>query len=76
MPENEKKVGSLEKISKFLLLDTTSLRNEIHFTTQHEMVHPLTFTHDEDKYPDLDLVPAMDKYQDEELKEKTLETLK
>lgn len=55
-----------EKIAKFLLRDTLSLRNEIKFTALTDMVHPLTYTENIKKHPNMHMVPLMDKYQDEE----------
>ena len=55
-------------IAKFLLKDTTSLRNEIKFTELINFVHPLTFTYDLKKHPNMNLIPVMDKIDNEELK--------
>ena len=55
-------------ITKFLLEDTISLRNEIHFTELKEMVHPLTFSYDLKKHPSMNLIPVMDKVEKDELK--------
>ena len=56
-------------IAKFLLRDTVSLRNESKFTELKDMVHPLTFTYDLKKHPNVNLIPPMDKYVGMELKE-------
>jgi len=56
-------------IAKFLLRDTVSLRNEAKFTSLEDMVHPLTFTHDLKKHPEMDLVSPMDKVEGKKLKE-------
>lgn len=56
-------------IAKFLLKDTKSLRNEINFTPLEDMVHPLTFTYDHKKDPNMHIIPVLDKYQDKEFRE-------
>ncbi|MHA1292493.1 MAG: hypothetical protein ACTSQJ_07485 [Promethearchaeota archaeon] len=60
------------EIAKFLLKDTVSLRNEIDFTNLSEMVHPLTYSYDIKKHPDLDLIPVLDKFKNKKLKERFL----
>ncbi len=57
------------EIAKFLLRDTISLRNEIHFTDVRDLVHPLVYTPDLKKYPTMNLIPALDKPKNGELKE-------
>jgi hypothetical protein len=56
-------------IVNFLLKDTISLRNEINFTELIDFVHPLTFTYDLKKEPNLNLIPVLDKIDNDELKE-------
>ncbi len=51
-------------IGKFLLESATSLRNEVEFTSIAEMVHPLTFTYDLKKHPNMNTIPAIDKLKD------------
>ena len=55
-------------ISKFLLEETVSLRNEINFTELIDMVNPLTFSYDLKKHPNMNLIPIMYKVDSEELK--------
>ena len=56
-------------IAKFLVRDTTSLRNEINFTELINFVHPLTFCYDVKKHPNMCLIPVMDKLENKELKD-------
>lgn len=60
-------------ITKFLLKDTISLRNEINFTELIDMVNPLTFSYDLKKHPEMNLIPIMYKVDSEELKKKFFE---
>ncbi len=55
-------------IAKFLVIDTISLRNEIKFTQLIDFVHPLTFTSDLKKHPNMNLIPVLDKINDDDLK--------
>ena len=46
---------------KFLLKDTISLRNEIHFIkSPSELVHPLSYSENSKKYPNLVLIPVLE----------------
>lgn len=63
------------EISRFLLKDTESLRNEIRFTELDDMVHPLTYTESSKKNSSLNLIPVMYKYQDGGLKERFLKLI-
>ena len=59
---------------KFLLKDTISLRNEIHFIkSPSELVHPLSYSEDSKKYPNLVLIPILEQV-NEEIKELFFET--
>ena len=72
-----KKNNDIEQpeISKFLVKDTQSLRNEKDFTTLGEMVHPLTYTDDLKTNPNMHLIPLMDKHQGKQFKELVLDLL-
>lgn len=70
-PETSTKISPLVE---FLLKDTVSLRNEIHFIKDiSELVHPLAFSWNSKKYPSLALIPVLDK-KNETLKEIFLNT--
>ena len=56
-------------IAKFLVRDTTSLKNEIKFTELIDFVHPLTFSYDLKRHPNMNLIPVLDKIENKELKD-------
>ena len=56
-------------IVKFLVRDTTSLRNEIKFTELINFVHPLTFCYDVKKQPNMCSIPVIDKIENPQLKD-------
>jgi len=57
-PENDE----ISDLVKFLLKDTISLRNEIHFIkSPSELVHPLSYSENSKKYPNLVLIPNLEK---------------
>ena len=62
-------------IIKFLLKDTTSLRNEIKFTELINFVHPLTFCYDDRKHPNMCQIPVLDRQEHPEFKELVLKLL-
>lgn len=68
--------NGISEMVKFFLKDSTSLRNEInHISDLNEIVHPLTFSRDSKKQPDVHLIPVMDKT-DSSIKKLFLETFK
>jgi len=51
----------ISTIVKFLLKDTNSLRNEIHFINNpSELIHPLSYSENSKKYPNLVLIPVLE----------------
>ncbi len=58
------------EIAKFLLKDTESLRNEKNFTDINELVHPLIFSYDLKKHANMNLIPVLDKSNNEKVKKR------
>ena len=73
--EEDSSENDMPNITDFLLKDTISLRNEIRFTEIGEMVHPLTYSYDLKKHPNMNAIPVMDKSSNEKLKEEFLKTI-
>ena len=56
---NDKKISEMVK---YFLKDSISLRNETNFASDlSDLIHPLVYSIDSKKYPNMNLIPVIDK---------------
>jgi len=63
-------------IAEFLVKDTISLRNEMKFTKVVDFVHPLTYSQDQKKHSNINLIPLLEKVDSGDFKDNFFKLIK